>query len=387
MKVRALYLAVIQFVFVSTWTLYVVFLPELLLRAGVEKAWLPRILLGDQLLMAVFDFAFGVAAARGMQHYGRIAPAVLGIALTSCAAFLLLPQAGTSPSLLLGLTVLWVITSSALRAPLFAMLSRHAASPERTMLAGVMTFGIATAGMIAPWLGMKLKGLDPSLPFVVSSLALAALVLPLAAAERAAGLKSGSVDADETAVPAPLPAAAFFILLLVAALAFQIFFNLAAAPGYARYFETNALVWLMPLFWIGVTAGSVTAGPVGRRIGPFAAFAGGCLTAVAGALCFRLADAATFAPLGQMLGGLGWGIALCSAFSIADRYAAAPKNATMLGALFSMLAIATMTRIGINLNGLSEAAASLPAALWLVAGAAALFAASRKQTLDKRQVS
>ena len=27
---RALYLAVVQFVFVSTWTIYVVFLPELL---------------------------------------------------------------------------------------------------------------------------------------------------------------------------------------------------------------------------------------------------------------------------------------------------------------------------------------------------------------------
>lgn len=385
MNVRALYLAVIQFVFVSTWTLYVVFLPELLLRAGVEKSWLPRILIADQLLMVVFDLAFGIAAARGMQHYGRIAPAILGVALTSCAAFLLLPQAGASATLLLALTVLWVITSSALRAPLFALLSRHAASPERTTLAGMMTLGMALAGMIAPWLGMKLKGLDPSLPFIVSSLALAALVLPLAAAERAAGLKSASSEAPPASPP--LPAALFFGLLLAAALGSQVFFNLAAAPGYSRHFDSSALVWLMPLFWVGVASGSLIAGPLGRRRGPFLAFATGCLAATTGALLFRFADAAPLVPLGQMLGGIGWGIALCSAFSITERYAPAPRNTAMLGGLFSVLAMAAMTRIGVNLNGLAEAAAPLPAALWLVAGAATLFAATRKQTLDKRQVS
>ena len=89
---RALYLAVVQFVFVSTWTIYIIFLPELLQRAGIDKAWLPRIVIADQVLMAIFDLVFGVAAARGMQRYGRIAPFLLGVTLLSCLAFLLLPQ-------------------------------------------------------------------------------------------------------------------------------------------------------------------------------------------------------------------------------------------------------------------------------------------------------
>ena len=77
---RALYLAIVQFVFVSTWTIYIVFLPELLQRAGLDTAWLPRIVIADQVLMAIFDLAFGVAAARGLQRYGRIAPSCSGSA-------------------------------------------------------------------------------------------------------------------------------------------------------------------------------------------------------------------------------------------------------------------------------------------------------------------
>lgn len=384
MNVRPLYLAAIQFVFVSTWTLYVVFLPELLLRAGIEKAWLPRILLIDQLLMVVFDFSFGVAAARGMQQYGRIAPAILGVSLASCLAFLLLPQAGGSAPLLLGLTVAWVISSSALRAPLYALLSRHAATSERAGIAGAMTLGIAAAGALAPWLGMQLKGIDPALPFVVSSLVLAALVLPLSAAERAAGIKTDNSEAPTQTNP--VPAGSFFILLLAGALAFQIFFNLAAAPGYVRHFGSGALVWLMPLFWIGVAAGSLMAGPLARRTSPVAAFTAGCILSAIAALLFQYGDAAPLTPIGQTLGGIGWGVALCSAFSIAERYSTGNGGARMVGALFSMLALAAVTRIGLNLAGLADTALLMPGFLWLIAGATLLVAMTRKPPRDNRQV-
>ena len=384
MKVRALYLAIIQFVFVSTWTLYVVFLPELLLRAGIEKFWLPRILLIDQLLMVVFDFSFGVAAARGMQQYGRIAPAILGVSLASCLAFLLLPQAGGSAPLLLGLTVAWVISSSALRAPLYALLSRHAATSERAGIAGAMTLGIAAAGALAPWLGMQLKGIDPALPFVVSSLVLAALVLPLSAAERAAGIKTDNSEAPTQTNP--VPAGSFFILLLAGALAFQIFFNLAAAPGYVRHFGSGALVWLMPLFWIGVAAGSLMAGPLGRRTSPVIGFTAGCILSAIAALLFQYGDAAPLTPIGQTLGGIGWGVALCSAFSIAERYSTGNGGARMVGALFSMLALAAVTRIGLNLAGLADTALLMPGFLWLIAGATLLVAMTRKPPRDNRQV-
>ncbi len=362
---RALYLAVVQFVFVSTWTIYVVFLPDLLQRAGIDKAWLPRILIADQVLMAIFDLAFGIAAARGMQRYGHIAPLALGVSLVSCLAFLLLPQMAATAPLLLALTVIWVITSSALRAPLYALLSRHAATPGKATLAGMMTLGMAGAGMIAPWLGAQLKPLDPALPFALSSLALAALVLPLAAAERAAGLKAA---AGETTAPLPaLPAPVFFALLLAAALGFQIFFNLGAAPAYLRHYGPGDLHWLMPMFWLGVAGGSVLASATTTRWPAEGVFATGALIAAVAALLFGMTTSPALLPLAQVLGGIGWGLTLCKAFAVAERYLPAPDSAAMLGGLFAMLALATVARISLNAAGLAEAALPLSAALWLFA--------------------
>lgn len=365
---RALYLAVVQFVFVSTWTIYIIFLPELLQRAGIDKAWLPRLVIADQLLMAIFDLVFGIAAARGMQRYGRIAPFLLGITLASCLAFLLLPHVSTTAPVLLALTVVWVITSSALRAPLYILLSRHAATPGKAVLAAMMTLGMAGAGMIAPWLALQLKPLDPALPFALSSLALAALVLPLAAAERAAGLKIDA--ADETPSRPALSAPAFFALLLAAALAFQIFFNLGAAPSYIKHFGTGELHWLMPMFWLGVAAGSVVASATAKYWPAEGLFAAGALLAAVAALVFGKATSPTLLPLAQILGGVGWGLLLCKAFAIAERYLPAPDSATMVGGLFAMLALATVARISLNAAGFAEPALSLPAGLWLCAAGA-----------------
>lgn len=381
---RALYLAVVQFVFVSTWTIYVVFLPELLLAAGVEKVWLPRLLLADQLLMVVFDFTFGVAAARGLHHFGRIAPAVLTASLLSCLAFMLLPHLATSPVALLGLTAVWVVTSSALRAPLYALLARHAAAPEKASLAAMMTLGMAVAGMVAPWLGTQLKAVSPVLPFAVSSIALALLVLPLAAAERAAGLKA-AVEAEKPPAP-PLPAIGFFVLLLTAALGFQTYFNLAAAPAYLRHFASGDLIWLMPMFWVGVAGGCALATTVAKGRDPFRGFAIGMALAVCAAAAFGLAGDAFVLPVAQLAGGVGWGLALCMAFAIAERYAPAAGASIHVGALFSMLALAAVARIGLSLAGMTPTASQWPLPLWLLAAVGMGIALLRSGARQTRQL-
>ena len=199
-----------------------------------------------------------------------------------------------------------------------------------------MTLGMAGAGMIAPWLGAQLKPLDPALPFALSSLALAALVLPLAAAERAAGLKADAIEA--VAPRPPLPAPVFFVLLLAAALGFQIFFNLGAAPAYLRHYSPGDLHWLMPMFWLGVAGGSVLASATAKRWPAEGVFAAGSLIAAAAALLFGMTTTPALLPLAQVLGGIGWGLALCKAFALAERYQPAPDSAAMLGGLQSYAA-------------------------------------------------
>ena len=66
------YLAVVQFLFTLTWTVYVIFLPKLAAQAGIPKQWVVYILLADQLVFVVMDFAMGIAADRVSRVLGKL---------------------------------------------------------------------------------------------------------------------------------------------------------------------------------------------------------------------------------------------------------------------------------------------------------------------------
>ena len=59
-----IYFAAVQFLFVSCWTVYVIFLPQLAAQAGIEKKWVIYILMADQAIFTLMDFSLGVAADR-----------------------------------------------------------------------------------------------------------------------------------------------------------------------------------------------------------------------------------------------------------------------------------------------------------------------------------
>ena len=88
----AIYIATVQFLFVTTWTIYVIFLPRLLDSAGLPGSWSPWILVLDQLVFMVADMTTGVYADRVQRTLGRIGPSIVGWTVISCIAFLLLPH-------------------------------------------------------------------------------------------------------------------------------------------------------------------------------------------------------------------------------------------------------------------------------------------------------
>lgn len=51
----AIYLAVVQFLFVTCWTIYVIFLPGLLEAAGLPRRYAIYMLILDQLVFMVMD--------------------------------------------------------------------------------------------------------------------------------------------------------------------------------------------------------------------------------------------------------------------------------------------------------------------------------------------
>ena len=394
----AWYLAAVQFVFLSCWTVYAIFLPGLLEQMGVPRGWALWLLLADQVLFAVFDVATGYYADRVFRLYGRIGPWVVGITSLSCLAFLLLPwvaAAGTGAwqaPLFMALAVLWVVTSSALRAPVFALLTRHAAAPQTPRLAGLALAGMALAGALAPYLGASLKGLDARLPFLLSSLALIALAWGLIRAERQPASAAPAPAAPGSAL-ATVSAKHFYGPLLLAALAFQCFFSLGAAPRYLQHVGVSQLAWLMPVFWIGFNITVFNTGVLTRHLGSLRACGAGGILAGLGALLPGVLDGLYSMLLAQFLGGMGWGWVLAASFGVCaelGRSGAVRGEAAAYGLMFAMLALATFGRVGLQL---AEAPSLpqwpqvlrwLPPALWLLS--AALWWCAARPVLTRRHI-
>jgi MFS family permease len=81
-------IAVVQFFFATTWTLYVIYLPQLAAQAGIGKQWIPWILVADQVVFAVTDVLVGFWIDRVRQGYARFGGWILGVTLVSAGAFL-----------------------------------------------------------------------------------------------------------------------------------------------------------------------------------------------------------------------------------------------------------------------------------------------------------
>jgi sugar phosphate permease len=83
-------LAGVELFFSLSWVVYVIFLPELLQRGGVDKRYLPWLLAADQLLFALADWSMGVAVDRARAALRRIGPMLVLLSAVSALAMLLM---------------------------------------------------------------------------------------------------------------------------------------------------------------------------------------------------------------------------------------------------------------------------------------------------------
>src|SRR5678810_1077060 len=116
-RALAVYVGDVQFFFAVTWTVYVVYLPQLVEQAGIARSWVPWILVADQLVFALVDIATGFWVDRVRHGVARLGPWILAVSVLSGLAFLALPFVHASPVLLLAAIFVWAVTSSALRSP------------------------------------------------------------------------------------------------------------------------------------------------------------------------------------------------------------------------------------------------------------------------------
>ena len=118
----------LQLVFTLGWTTYVIYLPKLRAEVGIAPAAVILILMLDQAIFTITDTAMGIAADRIAPFVGKLGVFVGALTAISCAAFVALPfVAGTGPGAqvwFIGLILIWVVTSSALRAPPLTLLGK-----------------------------------------------------------------------------------------------------------------------------------------------------------------------------------------------------------------------------------------------------------------------
>jgi MFS family permease len=381
------YLALLQLFFTLCWTVYAIYLPKLAATAGIPASAVILILMLDQAIFTVCDFATGVAADRVTRVLGRLGVFVAAATALSCAAFLALPfVAAAGAPLLLAVTVVWTVTSSALRAPPLMLLGKYAAKPALPYLASLALLGTGIAGALGPYLAVTLRNVDPRLPFAAASLVLVLTTLGMISAERrlAAAPKAAPEPAPEPARAfgtLTRPALAFALAMIVLALGYQIHFALESAPLYLRFAKPADLEWLMPVFWIGFNVAMFPAGAVTKRVGGYAVMGAAGLIGALAILAAQAAQSLEFLVAAQFAAGAAWGAILMSAFTVAFAIGANGGEGRMSGLLFSALALGTFARMAAVATGINSDAALkamlqwVPAVCWAAAGAALLYLA------------
>ena len=377
----ALALAGVQFLFTLGWTVYAIFLPELLKGAGIAARWLPWLLMADQLIFAAMDIAFGMVADRMADGYRKLAHLLLWLTTVSAGAFLLLPLLGSvSPGLLLAVLAIWVVSASVVRAPTLVLLAKRAKAAQQGSLVAYYAGGMALASALSPFLGLALKGADPRLPFAVSALSLLAAVFVLL---RVSGSQPPETEKD---APPPLPFAAYLPLLLVlglATFAFQLHAFVNAGPLYLALVGKESLPWLMPLLWLGFFAALLGVGRLVKRFGALSVAASGILlTALASYFAVTVNSLEALILL-QMLAGAGWALAFAGLMERATADGTRGAEGVFMGSFFAVTALSSLARIGFAtqyLPALKGIQFMLPAALLLAAGLLAVF-----YTLKRRQ--
>lgn len=361
--------AIAQFCMSLSWVTYAAFLPAMAQQVGLAKSAVVWLLMLDQVVFMLADLLAGVASDRMAQAVARWGQ-VLGLLTGFCAvAFMLLPllvDATGSPVWLVIPALVWVACSSALRAPLFALLGQHATSTTGSEFRWLLLGG-GVAAAFAPYLQFVLKGRSPLLPFTVvaASLVLCAVLV----GKSAAG--SGAVIAKTGDAARPMPGlpkgAALFVALACAALALQGHNAFNSSRLFLRDVAADQLHWWLPAFWVGFNLAMLVPPllkdwPAARRLALFGMAGVGALL-----FCTQMPSAELQAIL-QAAAGAAWALFLSTSFSTANALGKPQRHGRYAGGVHAVLAGGSLLRLVLVSAALpltmGEAMLWLPPILW-----------------------
>jgi hypothetical protein len=357
--------------------------------AGIARTWFPAVLVADQAIFAITDWFAGVYADRVARIWTRLGRIITATTLVSSAALLAMPwvaDGGNGP-LLLGLIAVWAATSSALRAPVFALLGRireEGHVPHRTR-AGALSLalvGIGLAGALGPYMTLFLKGVDAHLPMAVSAATLAFAGLWALRAERVLPLVEPLPEEHAETVLARKRSWALAMVTFVSTFGTQMMTAVVVRPIAARFIGGDEYLW-GTCFWVGFTVALLIARWAASQPHPqpFAA-----LALIGGAAAFLIgATAGNLVVLGAalVLCGVAWSvfttIVFAMAVSVSGGRAKTRGAGTAAGMLFSAIAACTLARLVFVASGAANHPTTvwIPEAAWIL-GAMGLVVATRR---------
>lgn len=382
LRVVALYLSVIQFFFFTTWIVYVVYLGDMLESIGIGRDKLLWFILLDQIVFVLSDTLMGFNADRVERMIGRLGPTIIGFNAISCLAFVLLPLvAATGDNLLWQilwstLLVIWLATSSALRAPPIVLLMKHAAKPQVPSLAALTLIGLALGGAVSPYLGLMLKQLSPLIPFLLTGATLFLTTIGLIRLERLTKRQAAPAKQAE-----PIPQQYFVPILwsllgasLLLGFGFQIHIFLNSKAQFLQFTDEAMLVWLLPIFWIGFKLLVFPGSALARRLGAIDIMLLALPLGVLGlSLVAKSPDLIRLIGSQLLTGGI-WGILFMAGITTSISLGRGGNEGKVLGLWFSMLAVGAVVRVVLVLNDLNQKAETqllidwIPAVCWVIAG-------------------
>jgi MFS family permease len=368
-----LYFGLLQFVFGLSWVGYVIYLPQLAAHVGISAGVVGWLLVCDQIIFALCDWAAGVAVDRVAGVVGRAGKTVAAVTAVSTLAFLCLPFVSRSATtLFVALVVVWAITSAALRAPPLALLGRYTPVGRQPWVSTLFVVGAGLATASAPFLAGRITAYDPRIFFAASAVSVLAVTLSIVWAEKT--LNRGGPP-GRTA-PTEIRMSILFVFLaavLLVQLGFQLHNSVNAPRLFAKYVGPKDLPIQLAVFWIGFTLLAPGASVLAKRIGAVASMILGAVVAAGSAWAGALAPDVVSLGIAQFVCGAAWGCVMVSAVVAAFAIGRRRSAGTAVGAMFSVIAVATMARIalvtahGDRVPAVASALPWLPTVSWLAA--------------------
>jgi Na+/melibiose symporter-like transporter len=335
-------LALIQGAIGLLWLTYGLFLPKLLIQAGLSAEMAAGILIVERGMSAIVEPIIGLFSDRQRHNLASRMPFVtIGVGLTALIS-LGIPFVAVWPGvgrlILPGLLVLWALAMSLFRVPMMALLGGYASRTQLPYAAGLLTMIGGVTGMLGPWLRPRLTELGAPIGFglatgvlllaaaaltwagptevvaqpadaepdkertnswLISSIGLLLLVIAGAAAGAGSGLLFGGLGPLLSAIEVEPPL--FFSVLAITTTAM-------ALPA-GRYLGLWGIDRLLPLSWLGLAVMTVlsnlglTSGMASIGMAVAIAVLLGSLVSLASTAVFPLT--LRFAPVGSL--GLGMG--------------------------------------------------------------------------------